>query len=149
MIKQMQSLTDQMSLKIRSQQLGPHPPVESSRHASGLWCGVYSVDNPDTLDSFVELDRTVIKGTMMAHLHRTQKSKVIISMVRAIIEDLPLKCKVVKMWKERSSILFVGDDMHNVSVGPKDKVMVVVIVGETILRTNVVNLTRLLACPIR
>jgi hypothetical protein len=35
--------------------------------------------------------------------------------------------------------------MHKVNVGPKDKVMVVVIVEETIFRTNVVNLTRLLA----
>ena len=38
MIKQMQSLTDQMSLMINSQQPGPPPPVESGRHASGLWC---------------------------------------------------------------------------------------------------------------
>ena len=34
----MQSLTDQISLMIRSQQPGPPPPVESGRHASGLWC---------------------------------------------------------------------------------------------------------------
>ena len=38
MMKQMQSLTDQMSLMIRSQQPGPPPLVESGRHASGLWC---------------------------------------------------------------------------------------------------------------
>ena len=38
MMKQMQSLTDQMSLMIRIQQPGPPPPVESGRHASGLWC---------------------------------------------------------------------------------------------------------------
>jgi len=100
------------------------------------------VDNLDTLGSFVELGRTVIKGIMMAHLHKIQESKVIISMVRAIIEDLPLECKVVKMWKEMNSILFVEDDMHKVNVGPKDKVMVVVIVEETIIWTNVVNLTR-------
>ena len=37
-MKQMQNLTDQMSLMIRSQQHGPPPPVESGRHASGLWC---------------------------------------------------------------------------------------------------------------
>ena len=37
-MKQMQSLTDQMSLMIRSQQRGPPPPVELGRHASGLWC---------------------------------------------------------------------------------------------------------------
>ena len=38
MIKQMRSLTDQMSLMIKNQQRGPPPPVESGRHASGLWC---------------------------------------------------------------------------------------------------------------
>lgn len=38
MIKQMQSLTYKMSLMIRSQQPSPPPPVESDRHASGLWC---------------------------------------------------------------------------------------------------------------
>ena len=42
MIKQMQSLTDQMSLMIKSQQPGPPPPVESGRHASGL-CHVQCV----------------------------------------------------------------------------------------------------------
>jgi hypothetical protein len=36
MIKQMQSITDQMPLIIRSQQRGPHPPVELGRPASGL-----------------------------------------------------------------------------------------------------------------
>ena len=38
MIKQMQNLTDQMSLMIKSQQPGPLFPVEPGRHASGLWC---------------------------------------------------------------------------------------------------------------
>ena len=37
------------------------------------------------------------------------------------------------MWRERNSILFLEDDMHKVNVGPKDKVMVVVFVGKTIL----------------
>ena len=37
-MKQMQSLTDQMSLMIRSQQPSPPPPVELGRHALGLWC---------------------------------------------------------------------------------------------------------------
>ena len=36
MMKQMQSLTDQMSLMIKNQQPDPPPPVESDRHASGL-----------------------------------------------------------------------------------------------------------------
>ena len=38
MMKQMQSPSDQMSLMIRSQQPGSPPPLESGRHASGLWC---------------------------------------------------------------------------------------------------------------
>ena len=38
MIKQIQSLTDQMSLMIQSQQPGPPPSVESGRYSSGLWC---------------------------------------------------------------------------------------------------------------
>ena len=38
MIKQMQNLTDQMSLVIKSQQPGPPPLVESGRHSSRLWC---------------------------------------------------------------------------------------------------------------
>ena len=33
-IKQMQSLTDQMSLVIRSQQLGPPPQIKSGKHSS-------------------------------------------------------------------------------------------------------------------
>ena len=37
-IKQMQSLTDQISLMIKNQQPATPPPVESGRHVSGLWC---------------------------------------------------------------------------------------------------------------
>ena len=37
-MKQMQSLTDQMTLMVRNQQPSLPPPVESGRHALGLWC---------------------------------------------------------------------------------------------------------------
>lgn len=37
-MKQIQSLIDQMSLMIRSQQPSLPPPVESGRHMSELWC---------------------------------------------------------------------------------------------------------------
>jgi hypothetical protein len=77
--------------------------------------------------------------TMVDHLHKILEAKVKISMVRVIIRDLHLECKVVRMWRGGSSIHFVDD-------GLKDMVMVVVIVGETILRTNVVNRTRSLPC---
>lgn len=112
-------------------------------------CGVYNVANLDIPDSFVELDRTVIKGTTVAHLHKIREAKVRINMVRAIIGDLLLEDKVVKMWREGSFTLFVEDGMHRVNVGLKDKVMVVVIVGEIILRMSVVNQIKSLACPTR
>ena len=54
-------------------------------------------------------------------------------MDRVTIRDLLLELKMVKMWRERSSIRFVGDGTHNVNVGPRDTIMAVVIVGETIL----------------
>ena len=38
MMKQFQSLIDQMSLLIMSQQPGPPPQIESGKHSSGLWC---------------------------------------------------------------------------------------------------------------
>ena len=62
----------------------------------------------------------------------------------ATIGDLLLEVKVVKTWRRGSSIHFVEDGMYKANVGPKDKVMVVAIVEETILRTNVVNRIRLL-----
>lgn len=38
-MKQIQNLTDQMTLMVRSQQPNmPPSPVKSGRHASGLWC---------------------------------------------------------------------------------------------------------------
>ena len=37
-MKQIQSLTDQMTLMVRNQQPSLPSPVESGRHASGLWC---------------------------------------------------------------------------------------------------------------
>ena len=112
-------------------------------------CGVFNVVNRATLDSFVEMDKTVIKEETVVHLHKTKEAKDNLSMDRVTIEDLHLEVKVVKTWREGSSTRFVGDGMHKVNVGPKDKVMGVAIVGETILRTSVVNRTRSLACLIR
>jgi hypothetical protein len=83
------------------------------------------------------------------HLHKILEAKVKISMVRVIIGDLHVECKVVKMWRGRNSTCFVEDGMHKVNVGPKDMVMVVIIVGETIFRMNIVNRTRSLPCLTR
>jgi hypothetical protein len=76
----------------------------------------------------------------VVHLYKIREAKVTISVVRAIIRDLPQKDKMVKIWRKKIFIIFVGDGMHMVSVGPKDKVMVVVIVGVIILRRSVINL---------
>jgi hypothetical protein len=69
MINQMEILTDQMSLMIRSQQQVLPPSVESGRHASGLWC------NRAILVSFVGVDKTVIKEETVIHLHKTKNVK--------------------------------------------------------------------------
>lgn len=37
-MKQFQSLTEQMSLLIKSQQPGPPPQIESGNHSSRFWC---------------------------------------------------------------------------------------------------------------
>ena len=60
-------------------------------------------------------------------------------MNKVTIGDLRLEVKVVKTWRRMSSIHFMEDGMHKVNIGPKGKVMVVAIRGETFLRTNVVN----------
>jgi hypothetical protein len=92
------------------------------------------VANLDTLGSFVEQGKTVTKETTVADLNKTQEAKGKISMVKAIIRDLLLEDKLVRMWKEESFILFVGDGMYRTHVGPKFKIMVVVIVEEIILQ---------------
>ena len=58
-MKQLQSLTDQMSLMIRSQYLGPPPKIESGKHSSRF--GVFSVNNLVIYVSFVGMDKIVIK----------------------------------------------------------------------------------------
>ena len=142
MIKHMQSLTDQMSLMIKSQQSGPPPPVESGRHTSD--CRVFNVANRATLVSFVEVDNTEIKEETVVRLHKTKEVKENLNMDKVTIGDLLLEVKVVETWRRGSSIYFRKNSMHKVNVGPRNKVMVVAIVEETILRTNVVNWIRFL-----
>ena len=101
--------------------------------------------NRAILISFVEVDKTVIKGKTVVHINKTKEVKDNLNMDKLTIRDLLLEFKVVKTWRRGSSIHFVEDGMHKVNVGPRDKVMVVAIVEETIPRTNVVNRIRLLA----
>ena len=80
----------------------------------------------------------------MVHINKTKEVKDNLNMDKVTIGDLLLEVKVVKTGRRRSSIHFVEDDMQKVNVGPRDKVMVVAIVEETIPRTNIVNWIRLL-----
>ena len=112
-------------------------------------CGMFNVVDRVTLVKFVGIDKTVTKEKTVVYLHKTKGVKDKFSMDMVTIRDLLLDVKVFKMWRGRSSICFVEDDMHKVNVGPKYKVMVVAIVGETILWTSVINEIRLSVCLIR
>jgi hypothetical protein len=106
--------------------------------------GVSNAANRATLVNFVEVGKTVINEETVVHLHKINEAKHNINMVKETIGVLLLRVKVVKTMRKRSSIHFAEGGMPKVNVGPKGKVMVVVIVAEVILRTNVVNWTRLL-----
>ena len=112
-------------------------------------CGTFSVANLAIFVRFVGVDKTRIKEWTVVHLKKSREVKGRFSMDRVTIGDLLLEDKLVRMWRGRSSILFVGGSMHKVNVGPRVKIMGVVIVGEIILRTIIVNLIRSLACPTR
>ena len=105
---------------------------------------MFNVANRATLVNFVKVDKTVIKEGTVVHLHKTNEVKDNLNMDKATIGDLLLEVNVVKTRTRGNSIQIVGDDTHMVNVGPRDKVIVVVIVEETILRTNVANRIRLL-----
>ena len=97
MIKQMQRLTDQMSLMIKSQQPGPPAPIESGRHSSGY--GVFNVGNRAILVNIVELDKVVINGETMVHLYKIIEVKQNLTIVKETIEVNLLEVKVVKTMK--------------------------------------------------
>ena len=94
---------------------------------------MFNVANRATFVSFVEVDKTVIKGETEVHINKTKEIKENLNMDKVTIWNLLLEVKVVKTWRRVSSIHFVEDGMHKVNVGPRDKVMVVAIVEETIL----------------
>ena len=108
--------------------------------------GVFNVTNRATHVKFVGVDKTVTKEEMVVHLYKTKGVKDNFNMDMVTIGDLLLEVKVVKMWRGKSSICFVEDGMHKVNVGPRDKIIVEAIVGETIFGTSVINRMRLLVC---
>lgn len=66
-------------------------------------------------------------------------------MVKVILGDL-LENKVGRMRRERSSTFSEKGDTPMVCIGRKVKIVVVVIVEETIFSTIVINVTRSLGC---
>ena len=141
-IKQMQSFTDQMSLVIKGQQPGPPPPVESGRHSSKLWYVQYG--QPGHTRQFCRSGQNRDQRENRGPPPKTNEVKDNLNIGMATIEDLLLEVKVVKTWIRGSSIRIVEDGMHKPNVSPRDKVIIIAIVEETILRTNVVNQIRLL-----
>lgn len=110
---------------------------------------MFNVANRATLVNFVELSKTVIKNEMVVHIHMIKNVMDNLNMVNKTIENLLLEVKVVKTTTKKKFICFVGNGMHKVNDGSIDKVMVVVFVGETIFRTNVINRIRSLVCHTR
>ena len=82
----------------------------------------------------------------MAHLHKTKEVRDKISMIKVIIRDTLLEDMLVRTWREKYFIFFVGGGMHRVNVGLKVRIMGVVIVEEIILQKSVTNLTKSLGC---
>ena len=82
---------------------------------------MFNVANRATLVSFVEIDKTVINGEMVVHLHITNEIKDNLKMDMETIEDPLLEVKVVKTWIKGSSIRIVEGGMHKVNVGPRTK----------------------------
>lgn len=107
MIKQMQRLTDQMSLMIKSQQPGPPAPIESGRHSSGY--GVFNVGNRAILVNIVELDKVVINGETMVHLYKINEVKHNLTMVKGTIEVTLLEIKVINTMKKKFTKLVEND----------------------------------------
>ena len=62
--------------------------------------------------SFVKVDKTVIKGETVVHLHKTKEVKDNLNMDKVTIRDHLLEVKMVKTWKKGSSIHFAEDNMH-------------------------------------
>ena len=102
-------------------------------------CDVFNMANRATLVNFVEVDKTMINEEIVVHLHKINEAKHNLTIVKARTGVLLIGIKVVKKMRKKNSIRFVEGGTCKVNVGPKDKVMAVVIVVETILRTNVVN----------
>ena len=105
---------------------------------------MFNVANQATFVNFVEVNKIVIKEETVVHLYEINEAKYNLTMVKATIGVLLLGVKIIKTMRKINSIRFVEGGMYKVNVGPTDKVMVVVIVVETIIRTNVVNQIRLL-----
>ena len=107
---------------------------------------MFNVANRTTLVNFLEMD---INGETMVHHHKINEAKHNLTMVKGTIEVILQGVKVVKTMRRKSFIWFVRNDLYMVNIGPMYKVTVVVILVETIIRTNVANRIKSLAFRIQ
>ena len=74
MMKQIQSLTHQISLMIGNQQFNLQPLVESGWHASGMWC--IECGEPEYTKKFCKTRPNIEKMMIVTHHHLTTEGKV-------------------------------------------------------------------------
>ena len=143
MIKQVQSLTYQMSLMIKSQQPGPLSPIESERHSSGLWC--VQCGQPGHIRQFCRSGQNCDQRKHGGPPSQNQQGQAQPQYGQRNNRGLPPRSQGGQDLEKKNCIRFMESGMHEVNVGPKGKIMVVVIVAETIIWMNVINRIKLLA----
>ena len=146
MMKQMQSLTDQLALVIRNQQSGPPPQVELGRHVTGMW--FVQSNNLDTQVNIVQMDIIVTNETTGDHNNKIRGNKDKTGMDRLTIKVLCLD-KLSRIRVKLSTIISVGDGMLRVRVGQMVRTMGVATAGAIIRRKSVRNQISSLICQIR
>ena len=107
MIIQIQSLTDQMSLMIKSHNRNLRHLL--SRVDTRWVYGVCNVANRATLVNIIELDNTVINGETMVHLYKINEVKHNLTMVKGTIEVTLLEIKVINTMKKKFTKLVEND----------------------------------------
>jgi hypothetical protein len=143
MIKHMQSLTNHISLMIRSQHLGLPPSAKLGRHALELWC--VQCGQRGYTKQFCNAghnrDQKMNGGLPLQNQSGQGQSQYGQGNYRRTL----LEEKLVITWRERSSTFFVEGGMPKVNVGLKVRIMGVVFMEEIIPGMSVISLTRSLA----
>ena len=135
-LKQMQSLTYQLALVIRSQQPGPPPQVESGRHATGMWC--IQCKQPGHTSQYCQNRPNQTNKTTEGHNNRIRGRRGKTSMVKVTIGVLHLgRTSIMKVRK--IFIIHMVGGMLRVNVGRMVRIAVVTTVEVVTPRRNVGN----------